>query len=319
MASFSNADWIEFRNKQHGPVPVTPQASGEIWHYPHTFAHGYLQWVDLRDGIGIEILEAQFHEQLQIHKPEMPAEEIQLHFHLQGHHTDIHTTVNNNEFSLKGIGSVPKHTLEAPPQDALELSIVFPPQALQSFIADPTGELPPALRRLVQPIEQESYARVGKLTPQMKRILWQILRCPHHGFYRQLFLESKVLDLALLVLSQEQTLYDNPALDTRERVHYAREVLRKNMHQPPSLSQLARQALLNEATLKRHFKQEFGKTIFDYLLEYRLEQARQMLAEQTIPVADVMTAVGLQNRSYFAAAFRKQFGVNPKQYQKQHR
>jgi AraC-like DNA-binding protein len=104
---------------------------------------------------------------------------------------------------------------------------------------------------------------------------------------------------------------------TRERIHYARELLLENIHQPLTLEQLARQAQLNENTLKKGFKQEFGMTVFDYLLEYRLEQARQMLEQGTMQVSDVVAAVGLRNRSYFAAAFRRKFGQNPKQYQQQ--
>jgi AraC family transcriptional regulator, transcriptional activator of the genes for pyochelin and ferripyochelin receptors len=104
-------------------------------------------------------------------------------------------------------------------------------------------------------------------------------------------------------------------LGTRERVHYARELVLEHVREPLTLEELARRSQLNEQTLKRGFKQEFGRTVFDYLLDYRLEQAREMLERGTMQVAEVMVAVGLKNRSYFAAAFRQKFGVNPKQYQ----
>lgn len=81
--------------------------------------------------------------------------------------------------------------------------------------------------------------------------------------------------------------------------------------------ELARQAGLNECTLKREFRQVFGKTVFSYLHDYRLEQARQLLEMEDMTTAQVSQMVGFANRGYFAAVFRERFGLNPKDYRKQ--
>ncbi|MCD8489485.1 MAG: AraC family transcriptional regulator [Desertifilum sp.] len=74
---------------------------------------------------------------------------------------------------------------------------------------------------------------------------------------------------------------------------------------------MARQVGLNDCTLKRGFRQVFGKTVFGYLHEYRLEYARQLLEERRLNVSEVAQKIGFVNRSYFAAAFRKKVWPHP--------
>ncbi len=100
--------------------------------------------------------------------------------------------------------------------------------------------------------------------------------------------------------------------DDIEQIHLAKAILTANFHNPPSLIELARQVSLNDYKLKQGFRQVFGTTVFGYLYQYRMEKARQLLAEQRLNVGEVAQAVGYANQSRFAVAFRKQYGVNPK-------
>nr|WP_235927133.1 AraC family transcriptional regulator [Gloeocapsopsis dulcis] len=106
-------------------------------------------------------------------------------------------------------------------------------------------------------------------------------------------------------------------LDDLDRIHQAQKILLQRLNNPPSLIDLARQVGLNDYALKRGFQQVFGKTVFGYLHDYRLEQAQQLLATSEMKVTEVADAIGFDSRSYFAAAFRKKFGVSPKAYQMQ--
>jgi AraC family transcriptional regulator, transcriptional activator of the genes for pyochelin and ferripyochelin receptors len=45
-----------------------------------------------------------------------------------------------------------------------------------------------------------------------------------------------------------------------------------------------------------------------------METARQLLSDRRLNVREVAQAVGYANQSRFAAAFRKQFGINPKAF-----
>lgn len=96
-----------------------------------------------------------------------------------------------------------------------------------------------------------------------------------------------------------------------ECIYQARDILMGNLDNPPSLLALAHQVGLNDYKLKQGFRQVFGTTTFGYLHTQRMERARLLLESSTMNVTQVAQAVGYTNISQFAAAFRKQFGVNP--------
>ena len=227
--------------------------------------------------------------------------------------------VGDREFALYGSGLAPKELNVGPKQKALEVEVSIQPETLCSFIGS-SGQLPSALQHLVRPIEQENYTRVAKITPLMESVMWQILRCPYQGITKRMYLESKALELVSLVLEQESEIQKGEQAikplnaGTLERIHYAKTLLLQNLHYPPSLPDLAKQAKLNEYTLKRGFRQVFGTTVFAYLHIYRLKQARQLLATGQMTVSEVMSAVGFADRHYFAAVFRKQFGLSLREF-----
>jgi len=64
----------------------------------------------------------------------------------------------------------------------------------------------------------------------------------------------------------------------------------------------------------REFKAAFGVTFVDYLANVRVLQAKRLLANPAMPVADVACAVGFTDPSYFTRVFRKQEGVSPTEY-----
>jgi AraC family transcriptional regulator, transcriptional activator of the genes for pyochelin and ferripyochelin receptors len=57
-----------------------------------------------------------------------------------------------------------------------------------------------------------------------------------------------------------------------------------------------------------------GTTVFGYLYNCRMERARQMLQEQRFNITEVAQQVGYANHRSFAVAFRRRYGVSPKQW-----
>lgn len=321
-----------FESSQH----LDTDSFDVIWKYPQPLGQGYIRQIQLHKGLTLEIINYRLHDRLIVELPERP-NELTYHFHLFGQHEDKHTVVGNKEYALYGSGLAPKEMNNGPEQHALEVTVCIHPETFCSFIGDLNEQLPTELQPLVRPINQEYYARVAAVTLTMETVLWQILRCPYRGITKRMYLEGKALELASLVLEQESEIQtggyatsygdagrthrlgdrDIQPLNPRtlERIHYARTLLLQNMDNPPSLVNLARQAKLNEYTLKRGFHQVFGTTVFGYLHDYRLEQARQLLEAGNMKVVKVAETVGFASRSYFATAFKKKFGLNPKEYQ----
>ncbi len=87
------------------------------------------------------------------------------------------------------------------------------------------------------------------------------------------------------------------------------------MNNPCSLIDLAHQVGTNDAYLKKHFKEVFGTTVFGYLHDAKMREARKMLLEDKT-VTEVAYHTGYRYVAHFTRAFKKYFGVTPNQVRK---
>ena len=181
-----------------------------------------------------------------------------------------------------------------------------------------------AIPQQLQPLLENDYPSrfyfpVGKITPTMKTVMWQILNVPYQGILQRMYMESKVLELLVLQIAQ---LIDGEDIQRCtnlkayeiEKIHHAKEILIRNQAEPPTLLKLAQQVGIHHMKLKQGFRELFGTTVFAYLHEYRMEMAQNLLLEDDMNVAAVASAVGYSNASQFAAAFKHKFGITPKAY-----
>lgn len=134
----------------------------------------------------------------------------------------------------------------------------------------------------------------------------------------RLFYHGKILELLALYFSHKKTDTEScPFLNDQEivrKIKNAKEYLLKNLDAPPGLKELAKLAGLNEYQLKAGFKEIYGNTVFGYLLNHKLDNARVLLDSKKYQVAEVAYQIGYTNPSHFIAAFKKKFGITPKKY-----
>ena len=131
-----------------------------------------------------------------------------------------------------------------------------------------------------------------------------------------------------LLRARERTLRAAQTLDsvrpsTREelyrRVCRARDYAAAMYAGTVTLAQLASVACLSPNHLLRTFRQAFGQTPHQYLVERRLARARELLATADISVTDICLEVGFESMGSFSHLFRKRFGVAPSEYRQQMR
>lgn len=155
----------------------------------------------------------------------------------------------------------------------------------------------------------------GRNTAAMKRALHQILNCPYQGVTKRIYLESRVLELIVYKLEQmtAQGGVLNKAVksDDIDRVCHAKEILTRDLESPPTLYELADSVGLSHAKLNRCFREVYGTTVFGFLRQARLEQARFLLEEKQINVTEAALSVGYSSLSSFIQAFSDQFGIKP--------
>ena len=156
-------------------------------------------------------------------------------------------------------------------------------------------------------------------TTAIQGIAQQIINCPYEGMTKRMYLQGKVLELMALqlapILSAQDGIQPSPRLkaDTISRIHYAREILSARLENPPSLLELAQIVGVSDRNLRRGFKEMFGTTVFGYLTNIRMEQAEQLLRSGKLSVAEVANLSGYSQQGHFAAAFKRKFGITPRE------
>lgn len=81
-----------------------------------------------------------------------------------------------------------------------------------------------------------------------------------------------------------------------------------------SLQQLSDHLHLSREVCCRLFKKMTGKTITAYLEEYRINKSLSLVQSGLYSITQIADMVGFSNASRFASAFRRQFGLNPAEY-----
>lgn len=84
-----------------------------------------------------------------------------------------------------------------------------------------------------------------------------------------------------------------------------------------SLKEVSAEVFLNAWYFSELFKKEVGKSFTDYILDLRIQLARQLIADRRLPLYQVSAMVGLNSPTYFSQVFKKATGLTPKEYRKQ--
>lgn len=103
------------------------------------------------------------------------------------------------------------------------------------------------------------------------------------------------------------------------RLHIARDFMEAHANRPLLLHEVARAAGLSLHHFKREFLRFFHITPHQYLVQHRLERARQLLNNSHLSVDDIRMACGFENTSSFIRLFRQHTGITPGAFRRDNR
>lgn len=89
--------------------------------------------------------------------------------------------------------------------------------------------------------------------------------------------------------------------------HYREEIHRE---------ELGELVFLNTDYLSRIFRKEKGISISNYIIQKRVEEAKKLLTQSTLPINTVSLYVGYSNFSYFTKMFKDNTGYAPLEYRR---
>ena len=160
----------------------------------------------------------------------------------------------------------------------------------------------------------------GRHLPRVAHLMALIegeLRRPSLG--SRLMIEGLLRAIAGLLVSNDAL----PAAEPAERIYLSPPKLKRvvdfieaNLQESIGLDDLARAAGLSANHFLRVFKLATGETPYHFLRARRLERARQLLADNAMPLAELALECGFANQAHFTAAFSREVGISPGRYRR---
>lgn len=198
------------------------------------------------------------------------------------------------------------------------VTIYMRPGALERYFGDYAQSLPEGLAERLCGDGGSLFALRLNLIPRLAHLVHELATLNASGSKRLVQAEALVMLILCEVMGMlEEAPHDDVAecrmTDTDVRcLRHARAILQERYAAPPTIESLAREVGLGTTKLKNGFKGLFGTTISQFANDIRMDRARELLCKPDMPISQVAEILGYEYQNSFTAAFRRHFGVLPK-------
>lgn len=97
-------------------------------------------------------------------------------------------------------------------------------------------------------------------------------------------------------------------------IEQVKQYMRDNYTKSVTLDELCEQVMLSPSHLGRLFKKATNKTPLEYMIELKLNAAREKLLTTTLSIKEISYDCGFDNISYFCTLFKKKLNITPQEY-----
>ena len=167
----------------------------------------------------------------------------------------------------------------------------------------------------------QKYYYENEISNPIFLVLNELKRYDINSSTKNLFNKAKIYELFshLYNRNRDLNIEQCPFLTNEEnfkKIKKAKDIIISNMTNPPTLIDLSKEINLSLKKLKEGFKKIYGKPVFQFLLEYKMELAKKLLAENNYNVNEVSLKLGYSTASHFITAFKNKYGLTPKNFKK---
>jgi AraC-like DNA-binding protein len=271
-------------------------------------ATGFIRTGRLYNGISFTVIDLTLKEELTVTVLPSASAGLLLQFNLESNHPTLRLCSTGNERETV----YPRHSR------VRKIGIL----ATGSFLR----------HHLLKPILAELF-RQASLRPNsfsepipfdnkalLEEILYADPSTPLHRLHvhnRLLLLAEKFLYASINKTPQPQPGSIHWAKAKEKDLEALREVMKmlsnSTLQKFPSIQFLSKTATMSSTKLKTRFKQIYGMKLYEFYNHHRLLQAKEMLRTGDYSVKQVGVNIGFTNLSNFAKAFKKEFGVLPRE------
>lgn len=174
----------------------------------------------------------------------------------------------------------------------------------------------------LQPIMQQELVPpvlISRNHPVYEEALERFLRIDRAWKHRpagfELVIRAELLSLVALLLPYcEKRQASSLRSEHTQKIKTALEYIAAHYAEDITISDVAAACYFSEYHFMRFFKRCTGVSCGEYIKSLRLEKAAERFSAGETAILDVALSVGFHNLSYFYRAFRKKYGMTPKEF-----
>ena len=106
--------------------------------------------------------------------------------------------------------------------------------------------------------------------------------------------------------------------DHNPLIQQAKQYIINHYNEDISLEQICEKVNVSKNYFSTLFKKETGMNVWDFLSEYRMGRAKELLVSTHLKSYEIALEIGYENPSYFTKTFKKWVGIGPQEYRLQH-
>lgn len=181
---------------------------------------------------------------------------------------------------------------------------------------------------LIEQIAKESQAcsveigaKWSTSDPFIRQLGLSLFREFEYGIPGNLYVESVGNILATHILRRygiksKVSEYKQANQLSQKKLGQAIDYINDNLSQDLTLTELANVVEMNQYKFARAFKYITGTSPHKYLLERRVEEAKELLSRTQLPIAQISYKIGFSSQSHFTSTFKRLTGTTPAFYRK---
>ncbi|HAC8238621.1 helix-turn-helix transcriptional regulator [Salmonella enterica] len=149
----------------------------------------------------------------------------------------------------------------------------------------------------------------GKL---LNTLILQSLYIPYKNVGSDFFILGKMMEIISLVICQlsgcDNFEENSPGGDNQ--IKRVKEILMQEYQEPPKLEEIANRIGINTKKLTRRFREQNGKSIYEWLQDYRLQMAYYLICCNFGNISKIASEIGYTT-SHFCSIFKNKYGISP--------
>ena len=190
------------------------------------------------------------------------------------------------------------------------IAVRMPPSFLQRIIDDENG----ATKRHTDLLDNFQ-TRDAHIEQLVKRLLGESMT---KAYASKTYAEALATEIGVHLLRNycvtSRSVVDHPQGLPIYKLRRATEFIEDNLREDLTLDRISEALTMSPGHFAHVFKQTTGLAPHHYVVERRIDRAKELLRKTDLPIAEIAHRVGFRNQSHFSFAFRRAAGMTPREF-----